>query len=54
MGFFDLVVEDTNVRKRHFFVKKCPQYCPKEIRNLLPAYLVDAIDYVTGNSSEHP
>ena len=27
MGFFDLVVEDTNVRKRHFFVKKCPQYC---------------------------
>ena len=26
-GFFDLVVEDTNLRKRHFFVKKCPLYC---------------------------
>ena len=26
VGFFDLVVEDTNLSKRHFFVKICPQY----------------------------
>ena len=26
VGFFGLAIEDTNVRKRHFFVKRCPQY----------------------------